>query len=193
MGYHEDMPQDQGGKTIMFAPWPKALDEDFKGHYGLDDCYLEMVGQKFELVRQGRNLRREANIPANKKVKYVLKAMNSLPPLEIETIRLLLNAETLEVNQDYEAPKATPVVQSALGNLFLPLEGVQDAGAEKARLTKELEKVEGEIAKVVAKLQNPAFTQKAPPKVLAEHQQRLTDWETQKERIVGMLKGLENG
>src|SRR5206468_904556 len=42
MGYHEDMPEAQGGKTIMFAPWPKPLDEEFKGHYGLDDCYLEM-------------------------------------------------------------------------------------------------------------------------------------------------------
>jgi valyl-tRNA synthetase len=35
MGYAKDMPDDQGGKTIMFAPWPKALDEDFKSHYGL--------------------------------------------------------------------------------------------------------------------------------------------------------------
>jgi len=32
MGYAEDMPQNQGGKTIMFAPWPKPLDEDFVAH-----------------------------------------------------------------------------------------------------------------------------------------------------------------
>jgi valyl-tRNA synthetase len=30
MGYAEDMPENQGGKTIMFAPWPKPLDDDFK-------------------------------------------------------------------------------------------------------------------------------------------------------------------
>ena len=35
MGYAEDMPENQGGKTIMFAPWPKPLDDDFKSHYGL--------------------------------------------------------------------------------------------------------------------------------------------------------------
>ena len=29
MGYAEDMPEKQGGKTIMFAPWPKPLDDDF--------------------------------------------------------------------------------------------------------------------------------------------------------------------
>src|SRR5207248_4687231 len=50
MGYSEDMPEKQGGKTIMFAPWPKAFDDDFKGHYGLDDCYLEMVDAKYDLV-----------------------------------------------------------------------------------------------------------------------------------------------
>ena len=32
MGYATDMPENQGGKTIMFAPWPKPLDDDFKGH-----------------------------------------------------------------------------------------------------------------------------------------------------------------
>ena len=47
----------------MFAPWPKPLDEDFRGHYGLDACYLDMVNAKYELVTQGRNLRREGNIP----------------------------------------------------------------------------------------------------------------------------------
>ena len=35
MGYAEDMPENQGGQTIMTAPWPKPLDDDFKSHYGL--------------------------------------------------------------------------------------------------------------------------------------------------------------
>ena len=38
MGYHEEMPEHQGGQSIMHAPWPKPLEEDFKGHYGLDVC-----------------------------------------------------------------------------------------------------------------------------------------------------------
>ncbi len=102
MGYATDMPENQGGKTIMFAPWPKPLDDDFKGHYGLDDCYLKIADAKYELVSQGRNLRREANIPAAKKIRYVLKPVNYLPPHDIEVIRLLLNAEAVEVNEDYQ-------------------------------------------------------------------------------------------
>jgi valyl-tRNA synthetase len=82
-------------------------------------------------------------------------------------------------------------VQSVLGELFLPKEGVVDLAAEKARLTKELEKINAEIAKVEAKLSNPAFTEKVPPAVLQEHQQRLADWLAKKERVQAALDGLE--
>jgi valyl-tRNA synthetase len=190
MSYHVDMPPDQGGSTIMFAHWPKPLDDEFKGHYGLDDCYLEMVEAKYELVRQGRNLRREANIPASKKVKYVLKPGNYLAPQDGEVLRLLLNAEALDLNSNYIPNKGTPSVQSDLGELFLPLEGMIDMTAEKARLTKELEKTEAEIKKVEERLANPGFTHKVPPNVLAEHQKRLADWETKKAQIQASLAGL---
>jgi valyl-tRNA synthetase len=178
MGYATDMPKHQGGKTIMNAPWPLPLDEEFKGHYGLDDCYLEMTDAKYDLVRQGRDLRRAGNIQAAKKVKYVFKPAQQLTPHDAEVIKLLLNAEALDVNADYSPPKGTPTVNSKLGELFLPLEGLIDVAAEKIRLTKEKEKIEGEIAKVEQKLANPNFTQKVPPAVLAEHEQRLVEWKT---------------
>jgi hypothetical protein len=40
------------------------------------------------------------------------------------------------------------------------------------------------------KLNNPAFTQKAPANVLAEHQERLKDWETKRDRLRASLEGL---
>ncbi|MEI7534111.1 MAG: valine--tRNA ligase [Verrucomicrobiae bacterium] len=178
MGYATDMPDNQGGKTIMNAPWPLPFDEDFKGHYGLDDCYVEMTDTKYELVRNGRDLRRAGNIQAAKKVKYVFKPAQHLTPHDAEVIKLLLNAESLEVNDSYQPPKGTPVVASPLGELFLPLEGLIDVAAEKIRLTKEVEKIKSEIVKVEQKLANPNFTTKVPPAVLAEHEQRLIEWKT---------------
>ena len=176
MGYATDMPDNQGGKTIMNAPWPLPFDDDFKGHYGLDDCYLEMTDTKYELVRNGRDLRRAGNIQAAKKVKYVFKPAQHLTTHDAEVIKLLLNAESLEVNADYQPPKGTPTVQSKLGELFLPLEGLIDVAAEKIRLAKEVEKIQSEIVKVEQKLANPNFTSKVPPAVLAEHEQRLAEW-----------------
>jgi len=191
MGYHEDMPENQGGATIMFAPWPKPFDQDFRDQYSLDDCYLDFVTAKYELVTQGRNLRREGNIPSSKKVKFVFKPANELPPHEIEVLKLLLNAEVLEIAADYQPKKGTPTVRSEMGDLYLPLEGQVDVVAEKARLTKELEKVEAEIAKVQERLSNPAFSQKVPPNVLAEHKKRLTEWQTKKDHILAALAALE--
>jgi valyl-tRNA synthetase len=191
MGYHEEMPENQGGSTIMFAPWPKPLDEDFRGHYGLDACYLDMVNAKHELVTQGRNLRREGNIPSSKKVKYVFKPANQLLPHDAEVLKLLLNAEALEIDANYVPKKGAPAVHSDLGDLFLPMEGLIDVVAEKARLTKELEKIESEITKAEQKLNNPNFTSKAPPHVLQEHQQRLAEWQAKRERVKRALESLQ--
>ena len=191
MGYHEEMPENQGGRTIMYAPWPKPLGEDFRGHYGLDAACLAAVNAKYDLVTQGRNLRREANLPAGKKVKFVFKPAQPLSPLEADVLKLLLNAEALEINPASQPPKGTPAVHSVLGDLYLPLEGQVDAAAEQARLTKELEKIEGEIAKAWQKLENPNFTAKAPPHVLQEHRQRLAEWQAKRQRVIAALEALK--
>lgn len=178
MGYHADLPEGQGGKTIMFAHWPKPLDADFKEHYGLDESAEKLASAKYELVGLGRNLRREFNLPAAKKLRYVLKPAGELDPAEVEVIRLLLNAEVIEVNKSFRPSTGTPMVTNVLGELFLPLEGLIDFAAERARLTKDLEKARAELGKVEAKLANPNFTQKVPPAVLEEHRNRQVEWVT---------------
>jgi valyl-tRNA synthetase len=191
MGYSTDMPENQGGKTIMNAPWPRPFDQDFRDHYALDDCYLEFANQKYEVVTQGRNLRRIGNIQSGKKVKFVLKPNREILPHDAEVIKILLNAEVLDINENYAAKKGTPTAITPMGEIFLPLEGHVDPAAEIARLTKEREKIQGEIVKVEQKLANPAFTQKVPPQVLAEHQQRLTDWQAKLAHVVEALKAFE--
>ena len=191
MGYATDMPDNQGGKTIMNAPWPLPLEEDVKAHYGLDQAALDRTNATYGLVTQGRNLRRAGNIQAAKKVKFVFKPAQVLTPHDAEVIRLLLNAEALEVVAEYQAPKGTPSVQSPLGDLFLPLEGHVDRDAEIIRLTKEVEKFQVEIVKVEQKLANPNFTQKVPAAVLDEHRQRLADWQGKKAHAEGLLKDLQ--
>jgi valyl-tRNA synthetase len=192
MGYATDMPENQGGKTIMFAPWPKPLDDDFKAHYGLSGSDETQIEARNEFVGQGRNLRRNANIPANKKVKFIFKPAGSVTANDVEVLKLLLNAEAVEVNADYQPAKGAPTVRAALGELFLPTEGLVDVAAEKARLTKELAKIESEISKVQQKLANPNFTQKVPAQVLEEHKQRLADWQDKLAHTKSALSALQN-
>jgi valyl-tRNA synthetase len=191
MGYATDMPENQGGKTIMFAPWPLPLDDEFKKHFGLTESDEKQIEARNELVTQGRNLRRVGNIASNKKVKFIFKPAGGFPSNEIEVLKILLNAETLEVKVDYQPAKGTPTARTELGELFLPLEGLIDVAGEKTRLTKELEKIESEIAKVEQKLNNPAFAQKVPATVLEEHKQRLVEWQAKREHAKAALAALQ--
>src|ERR1017187_10298824 len=149
-----------------------------------------MVNAKYDLVTQGRNLRREGNIPASKKVKYVFKPASTLLPRDAKVLKLLLNAEALEIEPAYEPKKGTPMVNSEMGDLFLPLEGQVDTAAETARLQKELQKIEAEITRAEQKLNNPNFTSKAPADVLEAHRQRLAEWQAKRERAQSVLAAL---
>jgi valyl-tRNA synthetase len=190
LGCSQDMPADQGGRTIMSAHWPKPLDDDFKSHYGLRETDERFVDAKYELVSRGRRLRKEFNIPANRKAKFILKVKEPLPRHEADVIQLLLNAEALDVDPNFMPEKGTPSTLTDLGELFLPLEGLVDVEAEKARLNKELTKIEAEIEKARAKLNNADFVKKAPAHVLEEHQKRLADWEAQRLQLRAALDGL---
>src|SRR4029077_14389891 len=73
----------------------------------------------------------------------------------------------------------------------LPLAGVVDLTAEKARLDKEISKEKLEIAKVVAKLGNDDFVARAPEDIIAEHQDRLETFQARLRKLAGARWRLE--
>lgn len=188
MGFNKDLPENQGGKSIMFAPWPKPLDADELAHFGILPEDEAAANKKYETVDLGRGLKSSFNI--NKKVRFVLKPAAELPAHEIEVLRILLNAEPLEVNAAYVAPKGTPIALTPLGELCLPLEGLIDVEAERAKTAKELAKADAELQKVCAKLADENFTSKVPAKVLDEHRAREADWREKKAKLEEMMKAL---
>ena len=188
MGFNADLPENQGGKSIMFAIWPKPLDADELAHFGILPEDEQAANDKYKAVELGRGLKSTFNI--NKKVRFVLKPASELPAHEIEVLRILLNAEPLEVDAAFQPKKGTPAALTPLGELFLPLDGLIDVEAEKARVGKEVAKVESELEKVTAKLADTNFTSKVPQKVLDEHQQRKTDWEDKLAKLKVMLEAL---
>jgi valyl-tRNA synthetase len=190
LGYSAEMPPDQGGRTIMFAPWPRPLDEGIQAYYGLGGEGERHVDARCELVGRGRNLRREFNLAANRKVTFVLRPAASLDAHDLEVLRLLLNTESVRVEPGYAPPNGTPSALTPLGELFLPLAGLVDVAAEGARLQKELAKAQSEIERVRSKLDSPAFVHKAPPNVLEDHRQRLADAEARAAQLRTALAAL---
>jgi valyl-tRNA synthetase len=193
MGYSEDMPAEQGGKTILFAPWPRPLGEEFRQHYGLTDDVNSSMAARQKLIVEIRNVRAQFRIPANKKLNIVFQGDSDMPSEEKIVIQLLVGADSIEHRLDYQPPKGEPVVYPGFGGkLFIPVTGLFDVEAEKSRLSKELQKIDAEIAKVESKLGNPDFARKVPPEVLQEHQKRLGDWQSKRGQLQSALEGLSS-
>jgi len=191
MGFAQDLPENQGGRTLMFAAWPKPLSAEEEEYFGLDDTADALAQAKYDLVGLGRGLRRDCKIDPAKKIRFIVRPVGTMSASDVEVLKLLLNAEALEVvDASWTPERGTPVAANALGELFLPLAGLIDFAAERSRLTKELERAKGEVAKVQEKLANPAFAAKVPAKVLEEHQARLQDWQAKEAQLAASLANL---
>ncbi len=191
MGFATDMPQEQGGATIMFAPWPKVFTAEEREYFRLDESDERVANARYELVNQGRALRRDYNIGSSKRVRFILRSSALVAPHDVAVLQILLNADPLEiVAPDWLAPKGTPTTITPLGELLLPLEGLVDVAAERERIAKEASKVGQELQKVRAKLADESFTSKVPAKVLDEHRQREADWAEKLAQLMKMSEAL---
>ena len=156
---------------LDFAPLPQAmaLDESIQGQA------RTRAGAIYETVEAGRNLRAEARVPSNQKAKFALRSNESWVKKESATIARLLNAESLEVEANFQTPSRSSVAATKLGELFL-ITGETDRAIERERLDKEIAKLEAELKATEAKLANASFIERAPKQVVEEHQRRRADF-----------------
>ncbi len=81
-----------------------------------------------------------------------------------------------------EPPPAAAAVLGGL-TLYIPLAGLVDPAAERARLDKEIKRIGGEIAKCEGKLGSVTFVANAPAAVVEQERARLADWGAQLEGL----------
>ena len=87
-----------------------------------------------------------------------------------------------------QAAQAAPV--AVVGDAKICLHMEVDVAAEKLRLGKEIQRLEGELLKVKAKLANEAFVAKVPAAVLAQEHKRRDDFTATLEKLSGQLARL---
>ncbi len=75
--------------------------------------------------------------------------------------------------------------------VLVPLSGLIDIAAEKARLAKEARKADKEIETIKRKLDNPSFIERAPAEVVEEQRARLVEETARSERLQGAMAALE--
>ena len=130
------------------------------------------------------------NVPPSKKAKvYIDTAYTDTFTKCAGFFERLASASSAEVGSGLSVENAVSIV-TVDAKIFIPLGELVDFEAERARLDKEKEQVLKDIAFVEAKLNNPAFVEKAPEKVvngqreqLARHKEKL---EMIEERIAAL-------
>jgi valyl-tRNA synthetase len=168
--------------TIMRRPYPQA--GDFAPPDGAAEADVEWLKA---MVTTLRRVRSELNVPPAKLVTLLLQGGDAGERARVERfgsqLRFLNRLERIDFLADTDdAPPAAAAVVGEL-KLLVPLEGLVDLSAERARLDKELKRVDGEIAKCRNKLASDTFVQNAPAAVVEQERQRLVEWSAQREAL----------
>lgn len=147
-----------------------------------------------DAIRTARNLRAQAQIPPGKKLNVTFVALNERAASVLRDgapyLTQLANLEAAHIVSSDAIRPQNALTQLSEIEVILPLEGLIDVEAERAKLEKQLESAQKEREKVSAKLQNANFTAKAPPEVVAENRARLEDFAAQIEKLRGRLASL---
>jgi valyl-tRNA synthetase len=144
----------------------------------------------YETAGRLRNLKTEYNVATRRDVKVIVKGAPAWLPAETRVLALLAGAGEIALEAGYDAPKGTPVALTPVGEVYLPLEGLIDVEAERARLTKEIDKTRAEVKKCEGKLANPSFVDRAPPDVVGQEKARLAEWQARLAQLDAMLGAL---
>ena len=161
---------------LALGPWPTQ-------GFEVDEAVEAEIGWVVDLIAEIRSVKSEMGVPPSTLTPLVLVAPSHRAETGArawsESIGRLARVSSIERAEAAPPGSLELVVRGEA--VALPLAGVVDLGAERARLDKEIARVRQEIAKVEAKLGNPDFVARAPEDIIAEHEDRL---ETFQARLV---------
>jgi len=151
---------------LIMSQWPELSDDLISAKDSEDIIWVQT------LIKNLRSVRADMNIPPSKKAPLLMLADKLDPRLAqyAEVLSPMARVDGVEIAN--EAPKGA--LQTVVDGVTfaIPLDGLIDTGAEKARLSKEIEKAQTEIDKIDKKLSNEAFVSKAPEKVVTLQKER---------------------
>ncbi|HET9580195.1 MAG TPA: class I tRNA ligase family protein, partial [Usitatibacter sp.] len=169
------------GDSIMLAPFPQP--DDSRIH---EDDEREMAVVK-EVVNAARNLRSTMNLAPSAKAPLYLA--DFAPALRRHEAGIAALGRFSEVRFVETLPQEdAPVAITGSAKLMLHIE--IDREAERARLAREIARIEGEVAKAKAKLGNASFVERAPAAVVEQEKKRLTDFEAKHADLRNQLSKL---
>jgi valyl-tRNA synthetase len=156
--HHTDGKQ---GATISKAAWPQV------GDYPTFAKAQQEISWLMNAVTAIRTARAENRVPPANKI--TAEVRGSVAKFDEFAAFFGLLARVEKFSETKREPAKTDAVVVVDGTqVLLPLEGIVDFAAEKARLQKELEKINTDLQRVQAQLGSESFVARAPAEVVAE-------------------------
>ncbi|MEM7241162.1 MAG: valine--tRNA ligase [Pseudomonadota bacterium] len=157
------------GKMLVHTDWPS---------YGvelIDEAADAEMNWVVSLIEHIRSVRAEMRVNAGAKIPMISLGLDASATTAFENNKamILRLGRIEEVSEASEAPQGAVTLPVEGGQFCLPLAGVIDIEAEKARLTKAIEKLEKELGGIKGKLANEKFVANAPEHVVDENRARL--------------------
>jgi valyl-tRNA synthetase len=170
------------GRVLTLSRWPEP---GFA-----DEAAAAEINWLVELVSAIRSVRSEMNVPNAARVPLVVVGAS-----EVTRKRLTANSAAISVLGRVASIDIADAVPPASAQLVvgeataaLPLAGIIDFAAERARLQKELARVKGEIARIDKKLANADFVARAPEEVVEAERDKRASYEEDSERLAAALQ-----
>ena len=172
---------EKGSSLLISAAWPQY------GEEAREKESSRVVETAMEAVRAIRNLRAEAGGDRTRKLKVWIRAEGQTKADLIRADRLMKDmaglTDSVYMEEGEEAPKDVMTAVMSGAQIFVPLADLLDLDAEWDRLSKECERLKGEVRRGEAKLRNQGFVQKAPASLVEAEKQKLADYRDQLDKI----------
>lgn len=172
-------------ETIMLRRFTEADDIP---SFPEEEGAMERV---IDAIRAIRARRAEMNVPPSRKAKVTI--VTNYPEAFGEAVypffERLASAQSVELCDSYSDDTAVRIITDSAA-IYMPLADIIDFEAEKKRLGTELEKVNGEIARLEGKLSNESFTSRAPAAVVDAEREKLARYIEKKNGIEQALAAL---
>lgn len=159
--------------ALIIAAFPSCDEKMIDPEIADDMSFMQ------EAITAVRNLRKELNLNPGIPISLVIRVAEERQKDLIERyttyFKRLAKVENIELGRQISKPKASIAAVVRNLEIFLPLKGIIDLEAEKARLSKQVEKLQREQQAVKNKLDNPLFLTNAKPEVVENERKRFEE------------------
>lgn len=175
--------------TIMLQKFPQF------DPLAIDEQAENQINFIKEVIVAVRNIRAESNIAPSKGLDLIARNFSADEVAILNANEVLLKSmaklDSVKVLENGENAPLSVAKLVANGEILIPMAGFINKEAELSRLTKEMDKLKGEVARIEGKLSNEAFVAKAPEQVIAKEREKMQEYLSGLEKLQVQYQEIE--